>query len=149
MPRENKPTDVFKYIDMKGGDINVCWPWTSKTNAKDGRPYFTVNKQRHPAYAYVLSLVKEEKKTKDQMVLHSCDNLICCNPHHLSWGDHQANMNDMKERDRHGLPIIVVRAIRRLLDEGKTQKEIAILYGVSRETISAIATGRNHSKSRD
>ena len=54
----------------------------------------------------------------------------------------------MKERDRHGLPKIVVRAILKLLSENKTHKEIAELYGVSRETITAINTGRSHKKEK-
>jgi DNA-binding XRE family transcriptional regulator len=51
-------------------------------------------------------------------------------------------MDDMKRRERHGLPGTAVRAIRRLLDQGDTQQSIADKFGVSRETISAIATGR-------
>jgi hypothetical protein len=141
MPRKNLPTDVFKHIDMKGGDPDVCWPWMGKLNAKDGRPYITINSLRRPAYCIVLELHSGVPQ-KAQVVRHNCDNPICCNPHHLVWGTHQDNMNDMKERDRHGLPKTVVRAILRLRAEGKTQSEIAELYGVSREAISAIDTGR-------
>tara|TARA_Y100001951_G_C11114763_1_gene169483 strand:+ start:238 stop:390 length:153 start_codon:yes stop_codon:yes gene_type:complete len=48
----------------------------------------------------------------------------------------------MVERERHGMPRTVIRAILRLRAKGKTQKEVAELYGVSREAISAIDTGR-------
>ncbi len=51
-------------------------------------------------------------------------------------------MDDMVERERHGLPKTVVRAIRKLRIEGRTQSDIADLYGISREAISAIDTGR-------
>ena len=78
----------------------------------------------------------------DRIARHSCDNPVCFNPHHLSWGNHQDNMDDMVERERHGMPRTVVRAILRLRAEGRTQKEVAELYGVSREAISAIDTGR-------
>ena len=108
MPRiPNRRIDVFKHIDMSGGNENDCWEWKGRLNPKDGRPYFT-----------------------------------CCSPHHLRWGTHQDNMNDMKERERHGLPKIVIRAICKLLSEGKTQSAIAELYGISRETVSSISTGR-------
>jgi DNA-binding XRE family transcriptional regulator len=53
-------------------------------------------------------------------------------------------MNDMKERDRHGLPKTVIRAIRKLIKVGRTHNEIAKLYGVSRETITAIHNRRSH-----
>jgi len=144
MARKNTPEMVFTKIDMHGGDVSVCWEWKGKVNASDGRPYFTVDNSRRPAYVYCLELFTGTIQKEDQVARHSCDNPICCNPHHLVFGTHQDNMDDMKERERHGLPKIVLRAIRVLLGEGKTQQEIADLYGVSRETISAINTGRNH-----
>jgi DNA-binding NarL/FixJ family response regulator len=50
----------------------------------------------------------------------------------------------MMERDRHGLPATVVRSIRRLLSEGRSHSDIAELYGLSRETITAINNNRSH-----
>lgn len=143
MTRTNLPHMVFLYIDMKNGDKDVCWPWKGKLNAKDGRPYFTVQGKRRPSYVYVQELHTGEMQREGIVVRHSCDNPICCNPHHLAWGNHQDNMNDMKERDRHGVPKTVVRAIHRLSSEGRTQQDIANLYGISREAVSAIITGRN------
>lgn len=142
MSRKNKPTDVFRFIDMKGGNNVPCWPWEGKVNKKDGRPYFTVEGKRRPSYAIVLELATGVLQKKGKCALHSCDNLVCCNPDHLRWGSHQDNMDDMVKRERHGVPKIVVRAILKLREEGKTQQEIANLYGLSREAISAIDTGR-------
>ena len=142
MSRTNKPNDVFKHIDIRGDDD--CWPWKGKLNAKDGRPYFTVAGKRRAAYIIVLELHTGQKAQKNKMAIHSCDNPICCNPFHLSWGTHQDNMNDMKDRERHGIPKTVLRAILKLRKEGRTQAEIAKLYGLARETISAIDTGRTH-----
>jgi|TARA_R110000751_G_scaffold5594_3_gene25362 hypothetical protein len=144
MARNNVPSDVFKSIDMKGGDKNVCWPWTKTTNAKDGRPYITIKGKRRPSYVIVLECVSGTSQKEGQVARHSCDNPICCNPHHLAWGTHQDNMDDMVKRDRHGLPRTVIRAIRKLLSEGRTHSEISNLYGVSRETITAINNGRTH-----
>lgn len=144
MPRANKPTDVFTKIDMHNGDTTVCWEWKGNVNAKDGRPYFTVQGKRRPAYNIILTLYSGEPLQENQVARHSCDNPICCNPNHLSWGTHQDNMNDMKERERHGLPKIVVKAIRNLLREGRSHKEIAKLYGVARESITAINNERSH-----
>jgi predicted transcriptional regulator len=48
----------------------------------------------------------------------------------------------MMQRERHGLPRSVVKAIRTLLDKGRVQHEIADLYGISRECVSSIATQR-------
>jgi DNA-binding XRE family transcriptional regulator len=149
MPRTNTIADVFKHINMHNGDTEPCWEWRGKFNAKDQRPYFTVDGFRQPAYAVSLIAFKGPKKNKDDVARHKCDNgtapIGCCNPHHLEWGTKQDNSNDMVERERHGLPKIVVRAIRKLLSTGETQQSIADLYGVSREAISAISTGRSRS----
>jgi hypothetical protein len=126
------------------GYNDQCWEWRGKINEKDGRPYFTVAGKRRAAYIIVLELHTGQKAQKNKMAIHSCDNPICCNPFHLSWGTHQDNMNDMKDRERHGIPKTVLRAILKLRKEGRTQAEIAKLYGLARETISAIDTGRTH-----
>ena len=35
------------------------------------------------------------------VVMHSCDNPICCNPNHLSVGTMKDNMHDMIKKNRH------------------------------------------------
>lgn len=138
------PVKVFEKIDMRGGDSSQCWPWKGKVNKKDGRPYFTVaGSGKHPAYAVVLELVSGEE-SNGRMALHHCDNPICCNPAHLYWGGHDENMNDMKERERHGLPRIVVRAIRTLAEEGTKYADIASRYGVSESAVAQIVRGATH-----
>ena len=144
MSRARNIHDIFKKIDMCGGDTTQCWLWTGAVNKKDGRPYYRdASGKSTLAYRIVYELVTGEL-IGDRYALHQCDNKICCNPRHIRLGTHQENMAEMEQRDRHGLPKTVVRAIRALLDKGRTQEAIAELYGVSREAISAIATKRVH-----
>lgn len=143
----NTPTDVFKHITMKGPE--ECWPWTGAWGgrASDRRPYFMAAGHRTMAYRWVWELVNGEIPA-DKMVLHSCDNggwpTGCTNPNHLRLGDQIENSKDMTDRQRHGLPHMVVRAIRRLLEQGETQQVIAERYGLTREAVSAIATQRTY-----
>lgn len=145
----NERSDVFSYLDMTGGP-DSCWSWSGSVGGRksEPRPYFQAEGKRYLAYRLVYELVHGVTLTKDQLVLHSCDNgsmpVGCCNPKHLSIGTVQQNSDDMTERQRHGLPHHVVKAIRKLLGDGRTQEQVAELYGVSRETVSAIATGRAH-----
>lgn len=145
--RANSPTDVFQLIDMRGHD--ECWPFlgTWGGRAREKRPYFMASGRRTMAYRIVWELVNGPIP-EGMLILHSCDNggfpIGCCNPLHLRTGTVQENSNDMVSRQRHGLPRIVVRAILSLLDRGVIQQEIADLYGISREAVSAIATGRSH-----
>jgi hypothetical protein len=146
----NERADVFKHYDMSGG-LDSCWAWSGTTGgrASEPRPYFQAEGKRYLAYRLVYELVHGVTLTKEEKLLHSCDNgsmpVGCGNPRHLRIGTTQDNSDDMKERDRHGLPAHVVSAIRRLLSQQRTQADIAELYGISRETVSAIATGRSHS----
>lgn len=142
----NEPIDVFQHIEMNGP--TECWPWTGAWGgkARDKRPYFMANGKRTMSYRWVYELVNGVELKPTDMILHSCDNggwpIGCNNPNHLSVGTHAENTQQMTDRQRHGLPGTVVRAIRRLLDQGQTQEEIARLYGLTRETISAIKNQR-------
>lgn len=146
MRQKNSHIDVFKYIDMSEGD-DACWPWKGSLRGGKGRPYFSVDGKKLIAYRIVYELFNGEELKEGEVVRHTCDNgesgIGCCNPAHLIKGSHQDNMNDMKERERHGLPHHTVKAIRKLLSGGQqTQQEIADKFGVSRETVSWIKNER-------
>jgi hypothetical protein len=127
----NDPADVFRYYAM--GNDDECWIYTGNAwggQAREKRPYFMAQGRRQIAYRWIYELVNGVTLTPDQLILHSCDKggypVGCGNPAHMRIG--------------------TVRAIRTLIEQGRTQQEIADLYGVSRETISAIATTRVYKK---
>jgi hypothetical protein len=144
MPKINKPHDVFQHIDMHGGDTSVCWEWKRPLSGS-GRPYFDLNKKKVLAYRLTYNLMHEVPLKDDEMARHTCDNERCCNPYHIIPGTNQQNMNDMKERQRHGLPHHTVKSIKRLLampdGERPTQKEIGERFGISREQVASIKMG--------
>jgi hypothetical protein len=145
--RRNQPHDIFRLINMSGGP-DTCWPFKGKLNSK-GRPYFTVDGEKFLAYRLVKELVEGNGCLDGVIARHTCDNETCCNPKHIVPGDHQANMNDMKERERHGMPHHVVRAIRKLATKGMTHQEIADLYGKGRSTITEVLTDVNYTHVKD
>jgi len=86
------------------------------------------------------------------VVRHTCDNPSCIEPSHLLIGTTTDNNRDRQARgrssDRRGekcptakLTWPEVREIRRRLASGERRTLIADAYGVSRRTISFIATG--------
>ncbi len=142
MSVKNKPIDVFKHIDMSGGP-DSCHPFTGGLN-KEGRPYFTVDGKKVLAYRLTYELVTGDK-LGDRILRHTCDNEVCCNYRHGIPGDHQQNMDDMKERERHGLSHHLVRAIKKMIANGQSDEIIASLTGNSRKTINNIRNGINYS----
>lgn len=153
MGRANEPHDVFGYIDMSGGE-DACWPWTGSTGGGTGkskpRPYFQVDGKKWLAYRLVWLLVYGEELPSEVMLCHKCDNSICCNPKHLEKGDNQSNMDEMVERDRHGLSHVAVRRIRWMLATRElTHQEIADLNETSKSTVGRIARGELHTHALD
>lgn len=148
--RRKQPSDVFKLLDMSGGK-DACWPFRGELNDK-GLPYIQIGGKKHVVYRLTRQLVFDDLGDK-QLGRHTCDNgadpnrvrgWVCCNPHHVIPGSVQDNSNDMTSRDRHGLNAHVVRAIRKLLEQGRTHEQIGELYGVSRQAITDIANGTTH-----
>ena len=147
-------TDVFQRY-KRGSTEDECWIWLGSWSGRERhrRPVFTCEGVRVAAYRAVYELVYGAILTPDTMVLHSCDKgawpVGCGNPKHLRLGDNAANVDDRLVRERHGLSHSVVKNIRKLLEQGRTQEAVADLYGVSRETVSAIATGRTYKHVKD
>jgi hypothetical protein len=50
------------------------------------------------AYTHFIGNIPE-----GMVVMHICDNRICCNPHHLKLGTQQDNLKDMNIKKRHGV----------------------------------------------
>lgn len=146
--KKNRPSDIFKFINMHGGNRTPCWEWLGTRNDK-GMPYFTCNGKKHVAYRYVYELVHGPLPAKG-IPRHTCDHgsgrteFVCCNPWHMQEGSHQDNMDDMADRYRHGLSFYVVRAIRTLYGKGISPKEISERFGIGEQTTRDIVSGKTH-----
>lgn len=82
-------------------------------------------------------------------VLHSCDNPRCVNPAHLSVGTHAENIHDALRKGRwtrRRLSDADVAQIRLMAAGGALQREIAAVYGIARNTVSMIVTGRTRTQ---
>ena len=148
MSRANTIEDLFANINTQGGDDTQCWPWQGGASSlyKD-RPYFQYEGKRWLAYRLMYTLVNGEIP-EGKVIRHKCDNSLCCNPKHLVPGTKSENENDKYENDRAGLPVAVVREVKRLLQTtSATQQTIAQYvskrynYDVSRSAVRNIKLG--------
>ncbi len=108
-----------------------------------GYGYKRINGER-PASVHRLAL--KEKLGRDllsgMVACHSCDKPACINPEHLFEGTQIENIMDAVSKGRQTNPRLFseteIRRIRRDYAGGKSQKKLALEYGVARNTIYQI-----------
>ncbi len=149
----NKIIDRF-WSKVNRRDDTSCWPWNGGID-KDGYGKFQYcptgkNPQVHVRahrFSYELTFGYPGKF----VVIHSCDNPICCNPSHLRIGSQSENRKDCVSKGRqakgnnHGKiklsdeDILAIRSqwIRRVNTRALAQK-----YGVHTGVISSIGSGK-------
>ncbi|RWE44210.1 HNH endonuclease [Mesorhizobium sp.] len=120
---------------------NECWLWLGR-KMEDGR-YGRLGCSLAHRRSFEISV---GPIPPGLCVMHSCDNGLCVNPHHLSIGTHRDNMLDKcrKGRDnRASLSPETVIAIRRARASGEKIKAIAARFGCSVFTAYTAATGQS------
>lgn len=162
----------WQYVDKNGpvvrAELGPCWIWTGKKNdhnyglLSDSRVK-TGKFIRAHRLSYELHL---GEIPPGLLVLHQCDNRLCCNPSHLRLGTHKDNGREASERGR--LPVgsssvsskltdVQVKDIRakykyreviiqRITDESGcivTLQQLADKYKVNGTTIFQILNGRS------
>lgn len=80
--------------------------------------------------------------TAKQHVLHSCDNPKCCNPAHLSLGNHTENMIDRSRKCRTNGQKLTVEDVRAIRASNKRVGDLAREYSVAHSAISNIKSRR-------
>ena len=138
---------------LKGGE-NDCWEWGG-AKGRDGYGVVFIgpsgavrqHKAHRVSFSYATGPIPE-----GLCVLHKCDNPPCVNPAHLFLGTRAENNADKvaKGRQPHNMGEANPRAkltradaeeIRKMLDIGHTQTEIAKCFGVAQGQISRVKAG--------
>lgn len=124
-----------------------CWGWHGTTVI---RGYGRLSYKDRPISAHRASwIIHKGSIPKGMFVCHVCDNPPCTNPDHLFIGTAQDNSLDMINKKRNKpnrgskcpqskLKEEDVLAIRQMINEGKKQRDIAIIFSVNEKTISKI-----------
>lgn len=139
---------------VRKGGPDECWPWTGAvtTGRKTPSPYGSLGWRGRIERAHrVAYMLTKGDQPAGRMVLHTCDNTLCCNPAHLYVGDHDRNMLDMVERGRRrgsgaGEKNGRAKLTQTQADEiraryaagGVSQQALADEYGVSQNAVSKI-----------
>jgi hypothetical protein len=146
--KDNNIKRFWSKIDIK--DNNECWPYKEgKTGDKYGG--FWLNDRVELAHRFAFAVANNYLGVTSKVfipegliVMHICDNPMCCNPAHLKLGTQEENMHDRNSKGRRGVmsgrygPRIEL-SVDEILDyvkQGYTHKQIAKIYGVSRPLIT-------------
>lgn len=158
-PKAPEQTQEQKFWSMVNKDgptqphmDTPCWEWTrarSSTNVKsDGtraQGYGKMQFRGKGQYAHIISWILSNRVLKPkQWVLHRCHNSLCVNPDHLYEGAAKDNAQD-RERSGRGsrkIPLDRVPDIETMILEGRSDKEISTLFGVTPNYIRCIRVAR-------
>jgi len=133
----------------KGGE-DECWEWEGY-RGQDGYGQYWVGYRNFRAHRIAWLLTYRESISPGLCVMHVCDNPPCCNPSHLKLGTIAENNLDRALKGRsaqgesHGnvhLKRGEVLQIREMHFSGLTIPKLANGFGVGRNTIHDIVTGR-------
>lgn len=156
--------DVARFASKLAGNRatlkrNECWRWGG-TFDRNGYGTFSVGGRTVRAHRFSYEAAKGRPPQKH--VLHKCGNRWCVNPHHLSDGTREENVEDMR---RHGtlavgkrngarkhpesvargeragaakLSASQVRSIRKAASSGVSVGDLARKHGVHKSTISRV-----------
>ncbi len=137
-----------------------CWIWAAFI--EDGYGMFWLNGRPQRASRVSWSLHHGVPVPPSYFVLHHCDNRACVNPRHLFLGTHEDNMLDMKMKGRAVCPAkehpelqargekagaakLTAQAIveiRKMSQQGLSQRNIAKQFDVDHKTIGAVLRGK-------
>lgn len=123
----NEPHDVFKQVDMKDKSNDECWPWTgyARTDPQGyQRGIFALGGKKLYAYRVVWECYNGRALTDREVIRHTCDNTLCCNPHHLLVGVQKDNVEDMLKRERVGEKHAFIQKIMQLLETGVSAEQV-------------------------
>jgi len=132
--------------------LDRCWEWT-KSKSDDGYGRVSMRGKMTSAHRAAFLLSFGQMPQGKTLVLHRCDNRLCCNPDHLFAGTHADNMMDRAARGRSSGPkgehqhdckltekeVLEIRRIRKT--SGYSYAKIAGIFNVNVSHIGSIVRG--------
>jgi hypothetical protein len=128
-----------------------CWLWQGDFFADTGYGRMTVDGKTSLVHRVAYAHYNGVEIPKGLMVCHTCNNRRCMNPDHLYLGTHNDNMRDkaqsnvMKGEDNPKALLTkeqVIEIKQHIRERRIVYREIGRMYGVSRQAIKDIASGR-------
>lgn len=123
-------------------DESECWEWIGYT--EEGYGLFYLDGRMIGAHELALTFTTGERRAPELDTCHSCNNPICCNPHHLRFDTRASNVADMLAagtQRRGRFSDDAIRTMRLRYANGARQVDIADDYGITNGLVSQIVRG--------
>ena len=88
------------WIKVEIKESNECWPWKASLGF-GGYGKFKVKGTYIVAHIIAFMLANNTTIEEGKIIMHTCDNKICCNPFHLKLGTVSDNNADKVSKGRH------------------------------------------------
>jgi hypothetical protein len=151
---------LWAKVNKKGED--ECWEWLGYKN-EQGYGRTEINDKSYYAHRVIFDLVNPGKINLNApksvheygFIMHSCDNPSCCNPKHLSIGNHADNMADKVAKGRQNLfpsdtgprcklTMEQARQARQLRKDGMSVMNLAKQFGISLPSMKTLLRGESY-----
>lgn len=129
-------------------ELGPCWIWTAGVGISNGYGRINRGGDIGPEYTHRISWELNVGPIPDGMhVLHKCDVRRCVRPDHLFLGTNDDNVADMNAKGRRvsamqRLSDAEIVDIRSLVAFGADRKVVAREFGISREHVRDVVSGR-------
>lgn len=134
---------------VKVAGVNECWEWQAKSRTS-GYGFFSAGRKRRflahrLAWTIANGEIPKGEGHHGTVVMHTCDNRLCCNPRHLRLGSQTDNVRDMCDKGRnaaapslgskHGNAKFTDQDVIDIRLSGKSDAELAEKYGVTSASV--------------
>lgn len=138
---------------VRVGDADECWPWTAgvDTSGYGSFNYGGIKRAHRVAYELQNGPIPLGENYHGTVIMHVCDNKLCCNPAHLKAGSHADNMGDMRAKRRrkdicsgrgNGRAKLTLEQVIAIRADPRSNAATALGFGVSKGQIQRIRTGK-------
>lgn len=143
---------LWSKIDKRGPD--ECWNWTARpgpagyghvgTGGRGGRMMLA----HRAVWEEIHGPIPKDGSWHGRVILHTCDNRLCCNPAHLRMGTQADNVKDMDKKGRrvstphlgedHGMAKLTDDQVREIRASTLSHRELGRRFGVTHTMVGYI-----------
>jgi hypothetical protein len=137
------PFDERFWSKVEIRDPHECWLWVGVKN-NNGYGMIRGRRSRRSEFAHrVAYRLALNAPVEPEVVMHLCDEPLCCNPLHLRGATQAENLDDCRRKGRSGFGggKLTADAVRAIRCDARTYEAIGAEHGISQASVSRVKNG--------